>query len=80
MTPTAYLFSGGGYLTATDATDFVDKMMRSSLVQPGDADEYMEEVAYRCFLFSGACIRCDTAQHFLTDLLAENFVIRIALT
>lgn len=73
-----YLFSGGGFVTAASPAEFVTKMHRSSLFSRFDCDQtFMDAVAARCHLDSGAIIRTGTPEHFLYDLTAHEYVIAI---
>jgi hypothetical protein len=78
MSRMIYLFSGGGFVTAASPAEFLGKMRRSSLFGRQEDDQtFMDSVADRCHLDSAACIRTDTAAHFLHDLVAHEYVIAI---
>jgi len=73
-----YLFVGGGYITADGADMFVDKMRDTSLFcKSGDVQQYMSEVADRCLIYSQSIIRIDSTEHFLQDLIDNNFVVKV---
>ena len=75
---TIYLFSGGGFVIAHDASEFVTKMRNSSLFGYCEHDEkFMKQVADRSELYNGANIRTDNANDFLNDLIDNEFVIAI---
>ena len=70
-----YLFIGGGCVTADSADMFVEKMRDMSLFcKVLDIDQYMTDVASRCLLYSKSNIRTDSKQHFLQDLIDNDFV------
>jgi hypothetical protein len=78
MSRKIYLFSGGGFVTAASPVEFVTKMHGSSLFNRYEDDRgFMCGVADRCHLDSAAHIRTDTAEHFLHDLVAHEYVIAI---
>lgn len=72
-----YLFSGGGFVTASSPTEFLTKMQQHSLFDDCEGDAFMLAVALRCNLDSGAVIRHHDAAEFLHDLIAHEYVIAI---
>lgn len=73
-----YLFSGGGFVVATSATDFVTKMHHSSLFDRYEDDaRFMDAVARRCALQTGAFIDTTDATTFLMSLMTHDFVVVI---
>ena len=75
---TVYIFNGGGFVTASTPTEFVEKMRESSLFgRSDDTQEFMDQVAHRCYLDRHAEIRLDNAEVFLSDLISNDFVIPI---
>jgi hypothetical protein len=73
-----YLFNGGGFVTAQDAAEFVTKMHSSSMFGRADSDaQFMQDVAARCHVDSLAHIRTYSADVFLHDLMANEYVIAI---
>jgi hypothetical protein len=76
---TAYLFSGGGFVLASNAKEFAEKMRHTSMNKEKNLAEFMDAVAHRCHLDNASYIRTDTYDAFLEDLIDHEFVIAITL-
>lgn len=72
-----YVFQGGGYVTASNAKEFVTKMWKSSMMPEPTLEEYMAGVSDRCMTDSGKYIRHTTPLHFMEDLVAYDYVTEI---
>jgi hypothetical protein len=80
MTKKIYLFSGGGFVIASNPDEFVDKMNKSSLFGSSDsAQDFMTNVSTRCALQNGSKISTLTPEWFLEDLISAEFVTAIPL-
>lgn len=72
-----YVFQGGGYVTASSATEFVNKMWKSSILPEPTIQEYMAGVSSRCMTDSGKYIRHTDCLEFMQDLVAYDYVTEI---
>jgi hypothetical protein len=75
-----YLFDGGGYVTATDATEFVDAMRSDSRAPSTSRLQFMVDVSNRCNVFNGSCISSSDDHKFLEDLIANGFVTELKVS
>ena len=69
-----YLFDGGGFVTASDPSEFVDEMRKTSRAPSISRQQFKEDVAIRCKCYNGSEIDWYNDQQFLEDLIASGFV------
>jgi len=69
-----YFFDGGGFVTASDPSEFVDAMRSDSRAPSTSRLQFMVDVSNRCNVSNGACISTADDQQFLDDLIAGGFV------
>ena len=73
----AYLFLGGGVVYANSATEFVERMRESSRNPADSIDDFIDDVARRCYVYNASVIRTDSHEHFVQDLKTNDFVIAV---
>jgi hypothetical protein len=69
-----YFFDGGGFVTASDPSEFVDAMRSDSRAPSISRQQFMEDVSTRCKCYNGSEIDWYNDQQFLDDLIAGGFV------
>jgi len=69
-----YFFDGGGSVTASDPSEFVDAMRSDSRSPSTSRAQFMEDVSGRCKCYNGSDIDYKNDQQFLEDLIAGGFV------
>jgi len=69
-----YFFDGGGFVTASDPSEFVDAMRSDSRAPSTSRQQFMEDVSTRCKCYNGSDINYRHDQYFLEDLIAGGFV------
>ena len=77
MPKNCYLLLGGGSINASSAPEFVYRMRDMSFYRGDSLIDFMEEVSDRCWLYSESIIRTDSCDHFLADLIRNDFVVQI---
>jgi len=75
-----YIFDGGGFVTASDPSEFVDAMRSDSRAPSTSRLQFMVDVSNRCNVFNGSCISSSDDQQFLEDLIAHGFVTEIKVS
>jgi hypothetical protein len=68
-----YILHGGGTFYASTAQEFVTELRALSVNPERTVQEFMDAVAQRCILQSGAHIRTGSAEHFLCDLQDAHY-------
>jgi len=77
MPKDCYLLLGGGSLSASSAPEFVYQMRDMSRNKSDSIQDFMDQVSDRCWLYSESIVRTDSCEHFLSDLIKNDFVVRI---
>lgn len=75
-----YIFDGGGFVTASDPSEFVDAMRSDSRAPSISRQQFMEDVSTRCKCYNGSEIDWYNDQNFLDDLIAGGFVTEIKVS
>lgn len=71
----------GGIIQAANAHDFVKQMNYESWFSfDVSFDKFRENVSTQCKMMTGADIRVDSNENFLSDLLSNNFVKELVET
>jgi hypothetical protein len=67
-----YEIEGGGHIEATSPLELVEYLRRTtmSLTPSVSVEDYMEDLAARSKIQDGSTIRTDSAENFITDLVA----------
>lgn len=72
-----YIFQGGGYVTASNAEEFVTNMRNSSRSTEATLQDYMVAVSDRCMIDSRKYVRTTSYDDFLQDLISFEYVTQI---
>ena len=72
-----YLFDGGGFVTASDPSEFVDAMRSASRTPATSRQQFMLDVSARCNTYNASCIDPNNDQYFLEGLIAGGFVTEL---
>jgi hypothetical protein len=72
-----YLFDGGGFVTASDPSEFVDAMRSASRAPSTSRFQFMVDVSNRCYVYNQQRISTLNDQYFLEDLIAGGFVTEV---
>lgn len=73
-----YDMLGGGSFEAATPLEVVEALRHDAMawVPSVSIEDFMEGMAQRCQVQTGAVIRTDSVEHFVDDLLAADFIAR----
>lgn len=69
-----YQMKGGGTISADCPKKVIEKLRKISFNPGGDLEEFMEQTAKACRLFSKAEIRTGSNSDFVNDLIENGFL------